>query len=168
MVYLLVLALTAILASRTTPVSWDYDNLFAYEFPSSAFWRQHLDDNRDQIVDGLDEPPYLNDCYRGGWNRCLSNFQNGYTEWNYYWLKENEPHEMSGNMVDTDRIAGQLGWKHCTERLTIAIENESPESIKSQMRRLSNEWITFFFAMIFGILLFGLNYWLGRKDRPTA
>ncbi len=82
-VYLSVLMVTALVAFKTTPIIWDYDNLFAYELPSAADWQRHLDDNRDEIVDGAEDLSFLNDCYRGGWNRCLSNFHHGYTEWDY-------------------------------------------------------------------------------------
>ena len=167
-VYLSALALTAVLAFRTTPVIWDYDNLFAYDFPTATDWQRHLEENSDQIADGSSDPAFLNACYRGGWNRCLREFQHGYTEWDYYWLKENEPSRLSGNMVDTDRVAGQLGWQHSTDRLTIALADESAESIKSRIRKLSKEWTTFAFALVFGILLLGLNNLTGRKSTPTA
>jgi hypothetical protein len=161
--YVLVVAVLAILASRTTPIISDYDNLFAYEFPSPTDWQQHLEESRGQIVDGSEDPVFLNACYRGGWNRCLSNFQYGYTEWDYYWLSKNKPYEMSGNMADTDRVAGQLGWKHCTDRLIHAIERESPDSIKLRLYKLSRVWISLVFALVFGILLLSLTYLLGRK-----
>jgi len=167
-VYLSALAVTAILAFQTPPIMRDYDNLFAYELPSAADWQRHLEENRDQIVDGSEDPAFLNASYRGGWNRCLSRFQHGYTEWDYYWLKENKPYEMSGNMVDTDRVAGQLGWRHCTDRLIVALDHESTESIKSRINKFSNEWISFAFALVFGILLLGLNYLLIRKNTSVA
>ncbi|MEM7478959.1 MAG: hypothetical protein AAF483_28585 [Planctomycetota bacterium] len=167
-VYFSVIAVTAVLAFQTSPVIWDYDSLFAYEFPSEADWQRHMAENRDQIVDGSEDPEFLNACYRGGWNRCLFNFQHGNTEWDYYWLKENKPHEISGNMVDTDRVAGQLGWRHCTDRLTLALNGESPETIKSRIRKFSREWISFVFALVFGILLLSVNYYLSRKRTTIA
>jgi hypothetical protein len=163
-----VLALTAILAFRTTPVRWDYNNLFAYEFPSAASWQRHLDKNRHQIDDGSEDPKFLNACYRGGWNRCLSAFHHGNREWDYYWISENEPNRMSGNMPDTDRVAGQLGWQHCTDRLIVALKSETPQSIKSRIYKLSTEWLTFVLALVFGILLVGLNYFFGRNQSPSA
>ncbi len=163
--YVSVVAVLAILSFRTTPIISDYDNLFAYEFPSPADWQRHLEENRGQIVDGSEDPTFLNGCYRGGWNRCLSNFQHGYTEWDYYWLSENKPYEMSGNMVDTDRVAGQLGWKQCTDRLHRALERESPDSIKSRIYKLSREWISLALALVFGMLLLSLNLLFSGKPR---
>ena len=165
MVYLSAVAVTATLAFQTTPVIWDYDNLFAYELPSASDWQRRLEENRSQIVDGAEDTAFLNACYRGGWNRCLSNFQHGYFEWDYYCFKEHKPSQLTGNMVDTDRIAGQLGWQHCTDRLTVALDHESSESIKSRIPKLSKEWISFISALFLGILLLCLNYFLGARQK---
>ncbi len=118
--YLAALVVTALMAFPTAPIIPDYDNLFSYNLPSEPAWSAHLAENDDEIEDGSRDVDFLNACYRGGWNRCLSNFRHGYTEWDFYWLKDNKPFELGGNMADTDRVAGQLGWEQCTNRLRIA------------------------------------------------
>lgn len=151
--YFVALVTTAVLAIQTRPFIREYDNLFAIQLPTEAEWSELLSANAYQIHDGSTDTDFLNSCYRGGWIRCLSNFDHGQFEWDYYWLKEYRPHELSGNMPDTDRVAGQLGWQRCTDRLRMAMKLEQPSTIRSRISRFSPQWVAFVFVVLVGGLI---------------
>ena len=168
MLHLCILVITAIMAFQTSPIIQDYDHVFSYKLPTESDWSLYLSENEGQITNGSRETEFLNACYRGGWNRCLSAFQHGYFEWDFYWIKENDPERMGGNMVDTDRVAGQRGWKDCTDRLKLALKTEQPESIKHRIYKISPNWITFSIAILFGISWIVVDILFNHKKRNAA
>jgi hypothetical protein len=98
-------------------VYFDFNSISEIKYPSDEEWAEILDRHKGEIDNGSRNPVFLNECYFGGWVRCFDTFAQGNREWNFETLKATSQHLLSGNMEDTDRIAGNEGWKNASRRI---------------------------------------------------
>jgi hypothetical protein len=104
-------------------------------FPSQEFWNKHLEEHKKEIFDGSSDTDFLNTCFLGGWNKCITRFANNYSfmPWNYYVVQKVYPMDLGGNMADTERVAGQLGWKAATDEIEKTLINTSESTLRSRV-----------------------------------
>ena len=115
----------------------DCDALGNLELPNDDEWQQVLIKNREQIKDGPRDRSFLNSCYRGGFNRCYRNFVSQNEMWNYQKIKKEKPWLLGGNMTDTDRVAGQLGWKDASWMLEKHLRTQDASTIRRKIWHLN-------------------------------
>jgi hypothetical protein len=115
----------------------DYSGLGAIEFPTQTEWNTVLEEHEAEIRDGSRNKFDLDNSYLGGWKQCFDRFSNGHLEWNYYELKENEPWQLGGSMLDTDRVAGNKGWKSASDLILVKLQQLSVDEVQSRLRRIN-------------------------------
>ena len=106
-------------------------------FPTAEEWRYILKKNERQIEDGSQDVTFLDRCFIGGWRRCYENFAYDYELWNYQQVKKEKYWLLGGNMVDTDRVAGQQGWKAASETIEKYLAKQNEQFPRKKMFRLN-------------------------------
>lgn len=112
-------------------------DVFAFgkmHFPTEREWEELLKERQAEIHDGSNEVEYLNACFKGGWTRCFENFISGFQPWNYQDVLSNQPELLSGNMIDTNRVAGNEGWKRASEVIEFELRSSNKELVRIRIR----------------------------------
>ena|GEM_PF-2101551 len=121
----------------------DYETASKLALPSASARDTILENHKKEIVDARTDTAFLDACYIGGWNRCIENFLRDHEnfEWDYDWLKTNEPYRLGGNMTDTDRVAGKASWNNASDSLKHAMKIDDEQELRSSFYRFNRNYI---------------------------
>ena len=131
-------------------------DIFAFgelPFPSKREWESLIEARHAEIIDGSKNEKFLNACFEGGWRRCFEKFSVKDQPWNYKEVLLRRPDLLSGNMVDTDRIAGNLGWKKASDVIESEITSTSEEIVRGQIRYVNRK------VLVSGLVICGCIGW---------
>jgi hypothetical protein len=148
----------------------DYTAFGPIPIPETSEWRYVLDSKKSEIETGSTDIEFLNSCFVGGWRRCFENFAGGSQPWNYEEILANEPWLLGGNMTDTDRVAGNEGWKRASEVIGIQLQTVSYESARNRVR-YTNRKVYAIAALVFLIFVWlvldtrAVNSWFAGRKR---
>lgn len=166
------------MAGSLWALSWDiprsgglihlnYAAFGSIRFPTETEWRDILKKHDDEIQDGERSKEFLDGSFLGGWKRCFEYFvYGGPHDWNYYMLKESQPWYLGGNMVDTDRVAGNKGWEAATQVIESELEQLPEDTVRSRIKTINPRLWLLLLLVTASLMLALIGQVLGMRCRP--
>lgn len=145
----------------------DYEGLCSYAPPDSSEWRSTIERRGEVVEDGAFHSELLDESYRGGWNRCFDQFI-AKSVWHYSEVVSDPTLGLlGGNMVDTERVAGRIGWEDASRCIERGIEDSSERDMRQRVR-IFNPVITMLsIGLIATTAVFVNLLTTGRKTNET-